>query len=363
MPPGSLAAPRLDTNPPPTGIDRLLARLNAEQRAAARHGLDGTDDGPLLIIAGAGTGKTNTLAHRVAHLVASGADPRRILLLTFSRRAAAEMTRRVGAHRRAALGERAARVAHGAAVGRHLPRRRRAAAARARASASASTRRSRSSTASDAADLMDLVRARAAACTRPTEPLPAQGHLPRDLLARRSTAQAPLADVLARRLPLVLRVGGASCSGLFAAYVEAKQRAARARLRRPAALLGAADGRRRRWPRDVGARFDHVLVDEYQDTNACRRRSCSRSSPTAAASPSSATTRRRSTRFRAATVRNILDFPAQFTPPARDRHARAELPLDAADPRRRQRGDRARRRALHQEPVDATARRRERPRS
>ena len=44
---------------------------------------------------GAGSGKTNTLAHRVAHLIVNGADPRRILLMTFSRRAAAEMTRRV----------------------------------------------------------------------------------------------------------------------------------------------------------------------------------------------------------------------------------------------------------------------------
>ena len=103
MPPDSVtlespAAPPLgDTNPPPAGIDRLLARLNDEQRAAARHGLDGTDGsdgGPLLIIAGAGTGKTNTLAHRVACLVESGVDPRTILLLTFSRRAAAEMARR-----------------------------------------------------------------------------------------------------------------------------------------------------------------------------------------------------------------------------------------------------------------------------
>ena len=51
--------------------------------------------GPLLIIAGAGSGKTNTLAHRVAHLMVNGVDPRRIMLLTFSRRAAAEMTRRV----------------------------------------------------------------------------------------------------------------------------------------------------------------------------------------------------------------------------------------------------------------------------
>ena len=68
----------------------FLDTLNPEQRLAVEHG-----DGPLLVIAGAGSGKTMTLAHRVARLVADGADPRRILLLTFSRRAAAEMGRRV----------------------------------------------------------------------------------------------------------------------------------------------------------------------------------------------------------------------------------------------------------------------------
>src|SRR5690606_20665177 len=65
--------------------------LNAEQRAAVEHGLE-----PLLVIAGAGSGKTRTLSCRVAHLVANGADPSRILLLTFSRRAASEMIARVG---------------------------------------------------------------------------------------------------------------------------------------------------------------------------------------------------------------------------------------------------------------------------
>src|SRR5689334_3650669 len=70
-----------------------LAKLNTEQRSAVEHG--GASAPPLLIIAGAGSGKTNTLAHRVGHLIVQGADPRRILLLTFSRRAAAEMAQRV----------------------------------------------------------------------------------------------------------------------------------------------------------------------------------------------------------------------------------------------------------------------------
>jgi DNA helicase II / ATP-dependent DNA helicase PcrA len=73
-----------------------LAKLNVEQRRAVEHGADALDQTPpLLIIAGAGSGKTNTLANRVAHLIVSGADPRRMMLLTFSRRAAAEMQRRV----------------------------------------------------------------------------------------------------------------------------------------------------------------------------------------------------------------------------------------------------------------------------
>src|ERR1700692_624328 len=75
-----------------------LEKLNAEQRRAVEHGVRDNASGPsvpLLVIAGAGSGKTNTLAHRVAHLVVNGADPRRILLMTFSRRASAEMARRV----------------------------------------------------------------------------------------------------------------------------------------------------------------------------------------------------------------------------------------------------------------------------
>ncbi len=69
--------------------------LNERQRVAVEYGInDRRSSGPLLIVAGAGTGKTKTLAHRVARLVLEGTDPQRILLLTFTRRAAAEMTRR-----------------------------------------------------------------------------------------------------------------------------------------------------------------------------------------------------------------------------------------------------------------------------
>ena len=71
-----------------------LADLNKAQREAVEHGFaNGSfkDAGPLLVIAGAGSGKTKTLAHRVAHLIVNSADPNRILLLTFTRRAAEEI--------------------------------------------------------------------------------------------------------------------------------------------------------------------------------------------------------------------------------------------------------------------------------
>src|ERR1700685_2327999 len=75
-----------------------LEKLNSEQQRAVEHGVRDNacaPSVPLLVIPGAGSGKTNTLAHRVAHLIVNNADPRRILLMTFSRRAASEMARRV----------------------------------------------------------------------------------------------------------------------------------------------------------------------------------------------------------------------------------------------------------------------------
>ncbi len=75
-----------------TDAPTYLEGLNADQRRAVLHG-----DGPLLVIAGAGSGKTKTLASRVAHLIDRGVPADRILLLTFTRRASAEMLKRAGA--------------------------------------------------------------------------------------------------------------------------------------------------------------------------------------------------------------------------------------------------------------------------
>src|ERR1700745_1592858 len=72
-----------------TAATTYLDGLNPDERRAVEHGVQKkcTVGPPLLVIAGAGSGKTNTPAHRVAPLIVNGADPNRLLLMTFSRRA------------------------------------------------------------------------------------------------------------------------------------------------------------------------------------------------------------------------------------------------------------------------------------
>ncbi len=157
-----------------------LASLNDDQRRAAAHAADG----PLLVIAGAGSGKTNTLAHRVAHLIVEGADPRRILLAHLFPPRGRRDDPPGGADRRPCY--RPERRGRGARLVRHLPRHRRAAAARAR-------RRHRPRPV--------LHHPRPERLRRPDQPRPprtrlledgkalsAQGHLPRHLFAHRQRA-------------------------------------------------------------------------------------------------------------------------------------------------------------------------------
>ncbi len=170
------------------------------------------------------------------------------------------------------------------------------------------------------------------------------------IYSRCVNAEAPIEQVLGSSFPW--------CSGwadelkqLFAAYVEAKQRQNVldyddlllywAQTMSDPALAG-----------EIGGCFDHVLVDEYQDTNRLQSSILLALKPTGHGLTVVGDDAQSIYSFRAATVRNILDFPAQFSPPAHHDHARPQLSLDAGDPRRSQRRDRPCARTLHQEPLD-----------
>jgi DNA helicase-2/ATP-dependent DNA helicase PcrA len=281
--------------------DALLAEPHALLNAAQRRAVMAPSAAPLLIIAGAGTGKTTTLSHRVAQLVLDGADPRRILLLTFSRRAADDMTRRA---RRVtpgadlpwagtfhAVGSRLLRL-HAAAVGLDP----------------AFTVLDRS----DAADLIDLVRADRGFAK-------GDRRFPRKdtclaIYSRTVNARVALDAVLADAYPWC-REHAASLRALFAAYVEDKL--ARHVLDYDDLLLwwwhamtdpGVAAA--------VRERFDHVLVDEYQDTNALQAEIVVALSPTGRGVTAVGDDAQAIYSFRAATVEHILAFATRFEQPA-----------------------------------------------
>jgi DNA helicase-2/ATP-dependent DNA helicase PcrA len=308
-----------------------LDALNAEQRRAVEHGVNasGHIGSPLLVIAGAGSGKTNTLAHRVAHLIVNGADPRRILLMTFSRRAASEMAGRVERIARKVLGDKAsvmtdalswAGTFHG--IGARLLRE----YAGQIGIDPAFTIHDRE----DSADLINLVR-HELGLSKTESRFPTKGTC-LAIYSRCVNAEADIAHAIGQFFPWC--AGWADqLKSLFASYVEAKQK--QNVLDYDDLLLYwsqmMAD---RDLASEIGDRFDHVLVDEYQDTNRLQSsillalKPCGRGLTVVGDDAQSIYS------FRAATVRNILDFPHQFTPRADiitlDRNYRSTQPILSA---------------------------------
>ena len=287
-----------------------LNDLNKEQRQAVKHGAADQgrfQSGPLLVIAGAGSGKTKTLAHRVAHLIVNGVDPHRILLLTFSRRAAIEMTRRVEKIVAAVLGTEACDLPWSGtfhAIGARLLREY-AGQIGLRPSFTILDR-------SDAADLMNLVRHDLNQSVK-------KSRFPKKdtCLAIYSFAVNSgnsIEKVLANQFPWCGEWED-DLRDLFTGYVEAKERQNVVDyddlLLYSAEMMADSE-----LATEVADRFDHVLVDEYQDTNRLQSKILLRLKPDGHGVMVVGDDAQSIYSFRAATVRNILEFPNQFAPPA-----------------------------------------------
>lgn len=293
-------------------VPDYLAGLNEAQREAATYGV-GSDApaGPLLVIAGAGSGKTNTLAHRVAHLLANGAHPDRILLLTFSRRAADEMTRRVQRIASQVSPRHARLVSAGFAwsgtfhsVGARLLRE----YAGRLGLDPAFTIHDRE----DSADLMNLVRHDLALSSQGKR-FPLKGTCLAIYSAVVNT-QGVLAQVLQTTFPWCIEWESA-LKGLFLAYVEAKQ-AQQVLDYDDLLLYWAQMVSEPMLAAEIGQRFSHVLVDEYQDTNRLQSALLLAMKPDGQGLTVVGDDAQSIYSFRGATVRNILDFPGHFEPPA-----------------------------------------------
>jgi DNA helicase-2/ATP-dependent DNA helicase PcrA len=293
-----MAAPFLETG--------VLANLNEAQAAAASHG-----DGPLLVVAGAGTGKTRTLVHRVAHLLERGIDPGRIMLLTFTRRSAAEMLRRVDALS-CQLGEQTTSTRVSSSASKRLW---------GGTFHSVATRLLRSYGKSiglepaftihdrgDSEDLLDVVRTELG-LAKTNKRFPKKGTC-LAIYSNCVNSRRPMEEVLADTHPWCAEYAD-ELKRLCRAYVDRKEAAAvldydDLLLFWRGVLADEVAGEKLR------SRFDCVLVDEYQDTNRLQAEILKLLRPDGKGLTVVGDDAQSIYSFRAATVRNILDFPQEF---------------------------------------------------
>jgi DNA helicase-2/ATP-dependent DNA helicase PcrA len=296
-----------------------LEKLNGPQRKAVSHGEPlpekGVKAGPLLIVAGAGTGKTDTLAHRVAHLVIHGVDPARILLLTFTRRAATEMRRRAHEVTKKALNEALGGVSQTIqqrlswagtfhSIGNRLLRH----YARHLKLDPQFTVIDRA----DSADLMDSIRQELGFAAK-------EQRFPRketclQIYSYRVNTQRSLKETLEQQYPWCAQWEG-DLTRLYRTYVEQKQRYS---------VLDYDDlllywhlmMSDPRLAQHVGSNFDHVLVDEFQDTNKLQAQILYGLKPDGSGLTVVGDDAQAIYSFRAAAVDNILGFPERFEPRA-----------------------------------------------
>ena len=271
-----------------------LSGLNPEQSAAAAHG-----DGPLLIVAGAGTGKTRTLVHRVAHLVDRGVSPERILLLTFTRRAAQEMLGRV----QRLVGDAAGRVHGGTfhATGHRLLRTYGESAGLARDFSIMDQ--------GDAEDLMGLSRAQIGVSTREKR-FPKRETL-HWLYSRHMNTGTPIGTILREELPQFTEHED-QIGRVFADYVSRKGERNLVDYDELLLFWALMLEQSEELATRISGLYDHLLVDEYQDTNLLQARILQGMCRTHRNITVVGDDAQSIYAFRGATVRNILDFPRQF---------------------------------------------------
>jgi DNA helicase-2/ATP-dependent DNA helicase PcrA len=294
-----------------------LELLNPAQRQAAsfgqKPGNEAFTSGPLLVIAGAGTGKTMTLAHRVAHLVIQGISPERILLLTFTRRAAQEMTRRVETIVRQALcGSNGTPAAAGIlpwsgtfhSVANRLLRR--------YANNLGLDPGFSVLDRGDAADLMDVVR-HELGLSKKARRFPKKDTC-LAIYSRCVNTRKPLLDSLNETYPWCAD-WEPELRTLYRHYVERKQQI-QALDYDDLLLYWCHLVEDRELAEEIGSWFDHVLIDEYQDTNLLQADILNAIKPDGQGVTVVGDDAQSIYSFRAADVENILSFPDQYLPAA-----------------------------------------------